>query len=61
MPTRMKVHSMMRAATYPTARISFSRLRIGNGTTAVPMFAMMSSNSRNAPKEMRLSELAPAT
>src|SRR5215218_10928481 len=40
MPKAMKVHSTIRAVTYPRARTSFCRLRMGNSTTAVPMFAM---------------------
>jgi hypothetical protein len=47
--------------TQPRARISFCRLRIGNSTTAVPMFATTSSSSRNAARKMRVSAPAPAT
>ena len=59
MPTAMKTDSMTRAVTKPSARLSFSRLRIGNSTTAVPMFAMMRSSSRNAPKVALVSAPAP--
>ena len=48
MPIPMKTLSMMRAVMYPTARDSFCRRRVGNGTTAVPMFATMSISSRSA-------------
>jgi hypothetical protein len=33
---------------------------MGKRTTAVPIFAMMRSSSKNAPKKMRSSEPAPA-
>src|SRR5262245_43892387 len=55
MPTRMNVHSKRRAVTYPSAGSSLCRLTTGKITTAVPMFAMMSSNSRSAPKKIRVS------
>jgi hypothetical protein len=59
MPKAMKTHSTIRAVTYPRARISFCRLRIGNSTTAVPMLAMMRSTSKNAPKDTLVSAPAP--
>jgi hypothetical protein len=45
--------------TYPRAKISFCRLRIGNSTTAVPMLAMMRMSSKNAPKDTLVSAPAP--
>ena len=53
MPTAMKTHSTTRAATKPRARISLTRLTTGYSTTAVPMFAMMRSSSKNAPRTRR--------
>jgi len=40
-------------------RISFCRLRIGYSTTAVPMLAMMSISSKNAPKDTLVSAPPP--
>jgi hypothetical protein len=60
MPTRMNVHSKRRAVTYPSASSSLCRLTTGKITTAVPMLAMMSSSSSNAPKRIRLFCPTPA-
>src|SRR2546423_11376257 len=54
MPTRMNAHSTRRALTYPSASASLCRLTIGKITTAVPMFAMMSSSSSKTPNQIRL-------
>jgi hypothetical protein len=56
----MNEHSNRRAVTYPSASSSLCRLTIGKITTAVPMFAMMSSSSRRAPKKIRLDCPPPA-
>ena len=49
MPMAMNMLSASRAVTYPRARISFSRLRIGNSTTAEPILATIRMSSQTAP------------